>query len=139
MDVMMLRGRLLWLTSAQVPLASVGLGDLTEALQGLAGTANPATSCTVRVRVTSMLSRSRLADLKAKRQDYVDCKFKATGILGQGTGTVQACDLSKNQWSGATALNFTIQTIDSPVNTGAGASISNTLPAIDDFKAIGTL
>lgn len=127
------------LTLTQVPLDSVGLDELADALQGLAGTASPATSCTIRVRVTGMVSRSRLAELKAKGSDFVDCKFKATGILGQGTGTVQACDLSKNQWSGTTALNFTIQTIDSPINTGAGSSISNTLPVIDDFKAIGTL
>ena len=127
------------LIALQVPLDSVDLDELSDALKGLAGAGSTATSCTVRVRVTSMLDRARFSKLKAKGLDYVDCMFKATGVVGQGTGTVQLCDLSRKNWYGTTGLNFTIQSVDSPVNTGPGSAISNTLPVIDDFRAIGTL
>lgn len=82
---------------------------------------------------------SNLAHLQSAKKDYIDCVFKATGLAGQGTGTVQACDLTKYSWAGITALNFTIQSVDSPLNTGADSAIGATLPVIDNFVAVGTL
>lgn len=86
-----------------------------------------------------MVSASRLADLQAAGKDYVDCPFVATGILGQGEGTVQSCNLTPGAWTGTKALNFTIQSVDSPLNIGADSGIGSTLPIIDDFQAAGIL
>lgn len=127
------------LTPLQVPLRFVGLDELADALRDLPGTASLATSCTIRIRVTSMLSHSSLTDLQAKGHDYVDCKFAAMGLLGQGMGKVQDCDLSKMLWDGTTGLNVTLQSIESPLTTGPDPAALSTLAVIDDFSAIGTL
>lgn len=108
-------------------------------MKGLSDAASTATSCTVRTRVVGTSPASNLARLQSAKKGCIDCKSKATGVAGQGTGTVQAGDLTKHSWAGITALDFTIRSVDFPLNIDADSSIGAMLPVIDDSVAVGTL
>lgn len=124
---------------SNVPISSVGLGDLATALKGFAGAASTASKCTIRVRVLGMTDASKWNKLKQDGQDFVDCPFTPTlNVAGQGMGQVQPCDLSNLGWSGVTRLNFMIQSVGT-VSKGAGTEIGNTAPVIDDLIATGQL